>query len=101
MHIANQINRHRKDVTFKVGDIIFLNNKNINIERPSRKLNYKKYNSFKVLELIESLYRLGLLTSMRIYNVFHVNLLSLISINPLSGQINSPPELIVLNNYNK
>ena len=83
MHIANQINRYRKNVTFKVSDIIFLNNKNINTKRLSRKLNYKKYNSFKILELIESLYRLNFFTSIRIYNVFHINLLSLISINSL------------------
>ena len=66
-----------------MSDIIFLNNKNINIERLSRKLNYKKYNFFKILEFIKSLYRLDLLTFIRIYNVFHVNLLSLISINSL------------------
>ena len=62
---------------------MFLNNKNINIKRLSRKLNYKKYNSFKVLELIEFSYRLNLLAFIRIYNVFHVNILSLIFINSL------------------
>ena len=77
IYIINQINRYRKNVTFKVSDIIFLNNKNINTKRLSRKLNYKKYNFFKVLKLIKFLYKLKLFTSIRIYNVFHANILSL------------------------
>ena len=98
MQMADRANRYRKNVTFKVGDIIFLNNKNINTKRPFRKLNYKRYGPFKVLELIESSYRLDLPASMRIHNVFHANMLSLASINPLPKQINPPPEPIVINN---
>ena len=63
--------------------MIFLSNKNINTKRLFYKLNYKKYNFFKVLELIEFLYKLNLLAFIKIYNVFHVNILSLIFINSL------------------
>ena len=42
IRITEQTNNHRKNIIFKVGDMIFLSNKNFNIERPSRKLNNKK-----------------------------------------------------------
>ena len=63
--------------------MIFLSSKNIISNRLSRKLNNKRYNLFRVIDLVETLYRLKLLVSIKIYNVFHLNLLTFISINLL------------------
>lgn len=36
--IAEEANKHRRDVIFKVGDMVVLGNKNYNTERPFSKL---------------------------------------------------------------
>ena len=65
--------------------MVFLANKNYNIDRLFKKLDSKKWGLFEVTELIGTLYRLRLLIIMRIYYVFYVYYLIKISINPLSG----------------
>lgn len=69
-------NRHAKDVTFAVGDKVWLNRRNIRTKRPSRKLDWKMIGPFKVIEKYgKNAYKLDLPPSYRIHNVFHVNLL--------------------------
>ena len=84
-------NKHQKEApTYRVSDMIWLSTKNIKTEKPSKKLNHKTIDPYKVKELVESLYRLDLPTSMRIYDIFHPNLLQPTTTNPLPGQYNSP-----------
>ena len=45
--IIEQINRYKKNITFKEDDFVFLNNKNIVINKLLKKLNDKKFDSFK------------------------------------------------------
>ena len=71
--------------TFKKEDIVFLNNKNIKIKRPYKKLNNKKFNPFKIITKIDYFYRLELSITIRIFNIFHFKLLTLIVTNPLSS----------------
>ena len=78
------MNRYRQDVIFKKSDIIFLSNKNINFTRPYKKLDNKRYGPFRVKALMRSLYRIELSRIIRVYNVFYIKLLSLITINSLS-----------------
>ena len=82
--IIEQVNRYKKDVTFKKGDLVFLSIKNIITNKSSKKLNDKMFDSFKVISVIGSFYKLKLSEIMRIYNVFHFKLLSLAVINLLS-----------------
>ena len=89
--MAAQTNKHRKEVHFEVGDMVFLNNKNYKTDRPCQKLDNKKWGPFKVIELVGSSYRLELPTTMRIHNVFHPSHLTLAPTNPLPGQNNPPP----------
>ena len=89
--MAKQTNRHRKDVTFDVGDMVFLTNKNYDTDRPSKKLDDKKWGPFEVTELIGTSYRLRLPTTMRIHDVFHASYLAKAPTNPLPGQNNPPP----------
>ena len=94
---TKQANRRRKDVTFKVEDMVFLTNKNYNIDRPFKKLDSKKWGLFKVTKLIKTSYRLRLPATMRIYNVFYIFYLSKVSINPLPSQINPSSDSININ----
>ena len=81
--IIKQINRYKKDITFKKNDLVFFNIKNIVIDKLYKKLNNKMLDSFKVILIINFFYMLKLSEIMRIYNVFHFKLLNFIVINLL------------------
>ena len=81
--MIEQINRYKKNVTFKKDNLVFLNIKNIIIDKLFKKLNNKMFDSFKVIFVIDSFYKLKLFKIMRIYNVFHLKLLILVVINLL------------------
>ena len=81
--MIEQINRYKKDVTFKKGDLVFLSIKNIVIDKSYKKLNDKMLDSFKIILIIDFFYKLKLPEIIRIYNVFHLKLLNLIVINSL------------------
>ena len=92
-----QVNQHRLNVKFKKEDLIFLNSKNIISIRPFKKLDDKKYSSFKIKTLIGSSYRLKLLKIMRIYDVFSLKLLSLVITDLLLDQKNSSSKSTMIN----
>ena len=99
--MIEQINRYKKDVTFKKGDLVFLNIKNIIIDKPFKKLNDKMFDSFKIIFVIDFSYKLKLSEIMRIYNVFHFKLLSLVVINSLSDQKNPSSKITIVKNKKK
>ena len=72
--------------------------KNIRMERPSKKLDYKNIGLFKIKKLVESSYQLELPHTMKIYNIFYSNLLCKTATDPLLGQQNSPPPPTVVDN---
>ena len=94
--MIKQINRYRKNVTFKKDDLVFLSIKNIVIDKLYKKLNDKMLDSFKIILIINSFYKLKLFEIMRIYNVFHFKLLNLIVINLLFNQKNFFLKLLLL-----
>ena len=94
--MVEQVNRYKKDITFKKGDLVFLNIKNIITNKPSKKLNDKMFDSFKVISVIDSSYKLELSEIIKIYNVFHPKLLSLVVINSLSEQKNPSFKAIIV-----
>ena len=73
-------------MTFKKGDLVFFNNKNIVINKSFKKLNDKMFDLFKIIFIIDSFYKLKLFKIMRIYNVFYFKLLNLVAINSLFNQ---------------
>ena len=68
--------KKRKNILYKVEDKVFLLMKNINITRPSKKLNYKMIEPFKIIRKTEDSYELNLLKLMtRKHSVFYLLLL--------------------------
>ena len=62
--------------TFTPGDEVWLDACNLKIRTPSRKLSPWRYGPFKVLQRISLVaYRIELPQTMKIHNVFHINLL--------------------------
>ena len=90
-------NRHCKEPSmYKIGDKVFLSTKNIKTERPSKKLNVKNIGPFKIKKLVGLSYQLELPHIMKIYDVFHPNLLQKAVNNSLPNQQNiSPPPTVV------
>jgi hypothetical protein len=63
--------------TFEIGDKVWLEAKNVQQRRPSKKLSHKRLGPFKILAKIGDLnYKLDLPHQMKIHPVFHVNLLT-------------------------
>jgi hypothetical protein len=66
---------NRKAMEMKTGDQVWLEGKNLNV-RGTCKLLPKRYGPFKIMEKIGAVaYRLDLPSSMKIHNIFHVDLL--------------------------
>jgi hypothetical protein len=71
-------NVHRLPVPdLQVGDLVFLDRRNIKTNRSSSKLDHKKLGPFKIRRIINPVaFELQLLVSMKIHPVFHVSLLT-------------------------
>ena len=63
--------------------MVFLSSRNITTARLSKKLDDKILGPFKVVEKVGYLYRLELLVSIRIYNIFYPSLLRKAASDPL------------------
>ena len=94
--MKEQADKHRKEMVYKVGDMVFLDSRNITTARPSKKLDDKMLGPFKVLAEVGHAYRLELPSTMKIHPEFAPNLLRLDPNDPLEGQRNDPPGPIVV-----
>ncbi len=74
--------RKDREFTFKKKNKAYLLRRNIKTKRLSNKLNHTKLESYKILEIKESInYKLDLSTSMRIHLIFHICLLKFADLN--------------------
>ncbi len=94
--MKEQADKHRKEMIYKIGDMMFLNSRNITTARPSKKLNDKMLEPFRILAEVGNAYRLELPSIMKIHSEFAPNLLRLDSENPLEEQRHEPPDSIVV-----
>src|SRR5215470_2630708 len=71
--MARYYDQHRKTaVSYKEGDLVWLDGKNLNTDRPSKKLEDKRYGPFKVLKVIgPNAYKLKLPANWKIHPVFN------------------------------
>jgi hypothetical protein len=85
---------------FGVGDLVWLNRKNITTTRPSSKLDFKRFGPFKILKVVgesKSAFQLELPPQWRIHNVFHAVLLDPYHPNEIEGRRQlapQPPEIV-------
>ena len=101
IRMARWHNQHRKEQpSFKVNDLVMLNNRYIPTKHPSRKLGHKKIGPLKIIEAVGNrAYRLELSAKSAIHNVFHVSLLEPYRVNsnltpPTSTPQHPIPEII-------
>ncbi len=95
--MMNQANKHRKKINYKIESKMFLNEWNIVTARLFKKLNDKMLNSFQIIDLVDSFYKLKLSETMCIHDVFHSELLRLVVNDSLSDQKNELSRSIVIN----
>ncbi len=95
--MMNQANKHRKKINYKIKSKMFLNERNIITARLFKKLNDKMLNSFQIIDLVNSFYKLKLFKTMHIHDVFHSELFRLIVNDSLSDQKNESSRSIVIN----
>src|SRR6266567_8875663 len=83
--------------TLVSGDMVWLDARNLKIKTPSKKLSPRRYGPYPVLEQISPVtYRIKLPSSLRIKNVFHIDLLTPFQETKEHGENypRLPPELI-------
>ena len=79
---------------YNIGDHVYLNSKNINSTRPTKKLDWKYYGPYPIVKRIKNIaYRLNLPELMKMHNVFHVSLLE--PCNNRRGYVSLPPPIEV------
>ena len=84
--------RNRQDLSFTVGDKVWLESYNLSTDAPSKKLTAKRLGPYEVLELIgPTSYRLDIPTSWRVHNVFHAALLSRTKEDTIPNRV-APPQ---------
>lgn len=86
--------------SFKVGDRVWLNRKNIKTTRPSSKLDAKRLGPFEITKVVgesKMAFELKLPPQWRIHNVFHASLLDQYHANDIEGRtqlVPQPPEIV-------
>jgi reverse transcriptase-like protein/integrase-like protein/chromodomain-containing protein/aspartyl protease len=88
---------HRQEVpSLQIGDLVYLDARNITSLRPSKKLDSKRLGPFQVKQIVNPVaFELDLPPETRIHPVFHVSLLEKATINQFSGRVSCPPPIIV------
>ena len=76
--MRKQINKYCKEMKYQIDDFVKFLSKNIKIIKFLKKLNDRMFDSFKIIEKMNVLYRLKLFSSMHQHNVFSFNYLKFV-----------------------
>jgi hypothetical protein len=89
--------RHHQDLSFMVGDQVWLESYNLSMDAPSKKLATKRLGPYKVQKLVgPSSYQLNIPTTWKIHNVFHAGLLSHTKDDTIVGRVPEPAPIVRL-----
>jgi hypothetical protein len=90
---AKAFDRKRSDIpSYNPGDMVWLSAKHIKTTRPTKKLDHRFLGPFKILDkLSDHAFRLDLPSTMKIHNVFHIQLLEPYIPNTIPNRTQSPP----------
>ena len=82
---------------FKVGDKVQFNAQNVTMQCPSCKLDYRRLGPYEIIKVVSPYaYKLQFLATVQYHPVQHVSLLDPFDDNPLPGQHNPPPLLVIV-----
>lgn len=80
---------------YKVGDLVFLNRKNVKTRRPCLKLDWKNIGPYPITKKISAYaYQIQLPPEIKMHNVFHVSHFSPAATDPFPGQVSPPPPAV-------
>ena len=92
-------NIKHKRVEYQIDDKVWLLFFNINIQYLSKKLDWKRFDSYPIIEKIDiQMYRLWLSSSFKIHPVFHVSLLDLYTENDIPDRTQSSSSPVIIKN---
>lgn len=87
------VNIHRREPNFDVGDKVWLNAKNLPLDRPSKKLGHQNIGPYNIIRKVGWSYELDLPENLKhVHPVFHAKLLRKDPANPVPGQVLPEPE---------
>ena len=91
--MARFYNLHRGEVPdYQVGDLVWLDGKDLRTDRPSKKLEDKRYGPFRISKKISpSAYELRLPPSMKVHPVFNTSRLTPYKEDSIPGRKHPPP----------
>jgi hypothetical protein len=84
-----------KDLTFEVGNKVWLSTRHFRTTRPLKKLDYKRTEPYTVSKIINNFYKLDLPTTMQNHNGFHVSRLDYCT-PPVVGQPSSETHSVIV-----
>ena len=89
--MAIQANRHRRDISYKIGDWVWLSTKDLRTDRPCKSLDYKFIGPYQIIAEHNGSYELDLPGTLGIEKTHHSKKLRPEPNDPLPGQYNDPP----------
>ena len=99
--INTQINKYRKKIAYNVDDYVWLNSKNIQIDKSYKNLENKQLKLYKIIEKMETFYRLKFPKNFKSHNVFGFNSLRPIANDPLFNQKQKSSKPVIISKNEK